>query len=49
MKGMTEPRTVQEVLYFPSRWSCRFERIANERLYLLAQAIERFLLFDCLD
>jgi hypothetical protein len=49
MKRMTEPRTVQEVLNFPTRWSCRFECVANEWLYLLAQAFERFLLFDCLN
>src|SRR6476646_8114190 len=49
MKRMTEPRTVKKVFYFPSRRPSRFERVANNWLYLLAQTLECFLLFDCLD
>ena len=46
---MTEPGTVKHVLQFPARWSCRLECVTNERLYLVTQSIERFLLIDNLD
>jgi hypothetical protein len=49
VQRVTEPGTVKNILQFPARWSRRLECVLNERLYLITQLIERFLLLDSLD